>query len=281
MTIYRDVRSAGGRLTRTVRRQARRTLADYRQRRRGGAVRVEAGGRGNLVCDPVFVLCSPRSGSTLLRAILNTHSQICAPHELHLGMAQVRANGKRPLESWKALGFTQGQMENILWDRMLHLLLAESGKQIIVDKTPAYVLNWKRIAKHWPHARYIHLRRHPLRIVESRAAARPDQTTDFQISRTLLYCTKLDEARAALPGPTLRYEDLTTDPAGQMQRVCSYLGVEWEPQMLHYRQEDFRVGRGDWSDNIRSGQIVPAKPAPPIEQVPVDLRGVAIAWGYG
>src|SRR3712207_4275572 len=37
-----------------------------------------------LVTAPTFVLCSVRSGSTLLRVLLNSHSQIHAPHELHL-----------------------------------------------------------------------------------------------------------------------------------------------------------------------------------------------------
>lgn len=43
-----------------------------------------------LVESPVFVLCSVRSGSTLLRVLLNSHSRIRAPHELHLRHLRVR-----------------------------------------------------------------------------------------------------------------------------------------------------------------------------------------------
>ncbi len=241
---------------------------------------VTDAGHTNLVPDPVFLLSSPRSGSTLLRSILNSHSRICAPHEPHFQDLQVRPRHDYALAAWKALGHSPRAMEGILWDRMLHLLLEDSGKDIIVEKTPQNVLEWKRLADQWPQARYIHLRRHPLRIVESREAARPDQTRDFQVMRTAKYCAKLDEARAALPGPTIRYEDLTANPVPELERICRYLRVDFEPAMLAYRQDDFVVGRGDWGDKIRSGRIQPSLPTPPLGDVPVDLRSVAIAWGY-
>src|SRR5215207_5047779 len=44
-------------------------------------LRTAAGDR--LLVAPAFVLSSVRSGSTLLRVLLATHSQIHAPHELH------------------------------------------------------------------------------------------------------------------------------------------------------------------------------------------------------
>lgn len=278
MTTRQEVRAVGGRFGRAARRRlvALAPGQPRRSRRPGGALT----GSDNLV-DPVFVLCSPRSGSTLLRVILGTHSQILAPRELHLRDAQVRSATPYAARTWKGLGFTPRDLEDLLWDRTLHLLLVSSGKSIIVDKTPQNVLDWKRIARKWPKARYIHLRRHPWRIVESRSASRPDQTLAFHIRRTAAYGKKLDAARDALPGPTVRYEDLTTDPARQVQRVCDYLGVAWEPAMLAYGQDDFVKGWGDWSDKIHSGKIHPSPPAPPIGEVPVDLRGLAISWGYG
>ena len=37
-----------------------------------------------LVPQPVFLLSYLRSGSTMMRMVLNSHSQICAPLEMHL-----------------------------------------------------------------------------------------------------------------------------------------------------------------------------------------------------
>ena len=52
--------------------------AGHRRRR----VRLQPGDR--LLEPPVFVMCTLRSGSTLLRVLLDSHSQIHCPHELHL-----------------------------------------------------------------------------------------------------------------------------------------------------------------------------------------------------
>jgi len=47
-----------------------------------------------LVEAPVFVICTLRSGSTLLRVPLDSHSQIRSPHELHLRYVSVHFDQK-------------------------------------------------------------------------------------------------------------------------------------------------------------------------------------------
>ena len=44
--------------------------------------RLRSGDR--LVESPGFVMCTLRSGSTLLRVMLDSHSQVHCPHEIHL-----------------------------------------------------------------------------------------------------------------------------------------------------------------------------------------------------
>src|SRR5579875_148674 len=127
-----------------------------------------------LVPAPVFVLSSVRSGSTLLRMILDSHSEICAPHEMHLGSLRVSAGTWFTEQALKQDGLKPVDLENLLWDRLLHLTLARSGKRVIVDKTPTNLLMWRRIASAWPHARFVFLTRHPLRIAESLCRTRPD-----------------------------------------------------------------------------------------------------------
>ena len=58
-----------------------------RSPRRHSVAEVRSGDR--LVAAPVFILCTLRSGSTLLRVLLNSHSQIHGPHELHLRYVSV------------------------------------------------------------------------------------------------------------------------------------------------------------------------------------------------
>jgi hypothetical protein len=82
---------------------------------------------------------------------------------------------------------------------------------------------------------------------------------------------------------TVRYEDITADPARELQRVCAYLGVPWEPGMVDYGAHDhgrFKSGLGDWADKIKTGKIQPAPPPPPIEDIPAPLLPACRAWGY-
>jgi Sulfotransferase family len=96
------------------------------------------------------------------------------------------------------------------------------------------------------------------------------------------YLSALREARRALPGLTVRYEDLTTDPGREARRLCEFLEVPYEPAMVQYGGRDhgeLRFGLGDWTDKIRSGTVQPARPLPDIELPPV-LRELAADLGY-
>lgn len=181
------------------------------------------------------------------------------------------------------LGLDKDELEHLLWDRVLHLQLQRSGKSVIVDKTPANVLMWKRLRRGWPRARYVFLLRDPASIVESVVSRRADGDRAAATLEVLDYAEHLDAARAALRGVTIRYEDLTADPARTMQTVCAHLHVPWEPAMLDYGRFDhgaFRPFAGDWSETIRSGIIQPARISAPSDNVDPAIRAVARGWGY-
>lgn len=236
-----------------------------------------------LVQSPVFVICGTRSGSTLLRVLLDSHSRICAPHEMHLGDITCKPGHKHTVRSLEQLGLDGDDLGNLLWDRVLHRELLRSGKSIIVDKTPQNVFRRQRIAAMWPNARYLFLLRHPVSIARSVADKEHGQPTPAQLARLNEYGTAIEAARAELTGPTVRYEELTADPAGVLTRLCDWLGVTFEPGMLDYGSSDhgnFRGGIGDWSKNIRSGQVQPAKPLPDPSEVPAELTDLCRAWGY-
>ncbi|WP_155058301.1 sulfotransferase family protein [Streptomyces blattellae] len=236
-----------------------------------------------LVPEPVFVLSSVRSGSTLLRVLLNSHPQIRAPHEMHLRTLSVDLNKQYTKKAMAELDLDQRELEYLLWDRILHRELVRSGKRIIVDKTPGNAAVWERLQEGWPKARFIFLLRHPASMVSSLINNRPDRDTDQTIREVLTYIEAVEAARTALPGLTVRYEDLTERPEAVTREICEYIGVPWTPKMLDYRKNDhgpFVPFIGDWSENIKSGKVQKARPLPDAEDVPAALRDIARAWGY-
>lgn len=237
-----------------------------------------------LVPDPVFVLSSVRSGSTLLRVLLNSHPKIRAPHEMHLRTLSVNLTKPYTAKAMSELGLDQRELEYLLWDRIMHRELVRSGKQVIVDKTPGNAGVWERLHEGWPQARYLFLLRHPASMVSSLINGRPDRDLDATVREVRTYVDAVEAARTHLDGLTVRYEELTEKPEQVTREVCAYLGVEWTAKMLDYRKGDhgpFVPFIGDWSDNIKSGKIQKARPLPEPEDVPPALRDITRAWGYG
>jgi sulfotransferase family protein len=279
------------RASRELRRIARTARARWqaRQARRlivpGALLPAHGAGEGadpfRLVPAPVFLLSSIRSGSTLMRVVLNSHSQICAPHELHLRQVSVELPTPNAVAGMKEAGLSPRDLENLLWDRVLHLELLKSGKSVIVDKTPQNIFEWQRLLLVWPQARYILLLRHPVRIFESMRRAWPEDDLAGHYTLTTRYARLLAEARDQLPNITVRYEDFVAEPVRTTQDVCAYLGVPWEEGMLRYADREhgrFRGRLGDWSPTLRSGVIRP--PQPPPEVVPDELQEACRLLGY-
>ncbi|WNI18825.1 sulfotransferase family protein [Actinacidiphila sp. ITFR-21] len=240
-------------------------------------------GADRLVPSPVFILSPIRSGSTLLRCILDTHSRIRAPHELHLADVAVRLSSPHAELAVKTSGLTVPEIEHLLWDRMLHRELVLSGKDVVVDKTPDNLMLWRRLAECWPRARYVFLVRHPLHILESALAGIPDQSPAEIEKMVAAYLRELAAARRELPGPTVRYEDLTADTETVVRRVCAHLDVPWEPGMLAYGTVDhgpFVPGIGDFTEKIRSGVVLPGRGLPADSEVPPGLIAACRAFGY-
>jgi hypothetical protein len=259
--------------------ELRKAGAAARRRRRlpGG----EPGDR--LLRAPAFVMCSVRSGSTLLRVLLNSHSKIHSPQELHLRDLAVKVKTDYAAKALSELGLDDEQMRFLLWDRLLHRELAAAGKELLVNKTPNDVFISDLIARCWPDARFIYLLRHPGAIARSRQETRPQDTADRNARMVLRYGNAIEEARAARPGITVRYEDLTEDPRAATQQICSYLGVHWEPSMLEYGRFDhgrLKPGLGDWKEKIKSGAVQAPDPPPPLEEIHPALHELCVAWGY-
>jgi hypothetical protein len=236
-----------------------------------------------LLTQPVFVLSSIRSGSSLLRVMLNTHSAIHSPHELHLGGISVDLRGRFVTPAMDEIGMDSVQLQYLLWDRLLHRELVRHGKRVMVNKTPSDAFRWRRILECWPDARFIFLLRHPAAITDSWAKRRPDWTRDRVAQDVLRYMVAVQDARAKRGGLTLKYEDITIDPEREMKRVCEYIDVDWEPSMVDYGQGEhgtFEAGLGDWGERIRSGRVQPVGRLPTRDETPAALIGISTQWGY-
>lgn len=237
-----------------------------------------------LLRQPVFLLAPVRSGSTLLRLLLNAHSELHAPHELHFRRLEVHATTGPAERSMALLDLPPADLEHLLWDRLLHRELARSGKAFLVEKTPSNAFVYRRLVACWPDARFVFQLRHPASIARSWHEADPGRrTADQALYDALRYMNAVERARKELSGHTVRYEELTTDPAATLKDVCAFLGIDYEPDMLHYGDpgaDALPKGLGDWREKIRSGRVQPCRDLPAPDTIPEPLHEICAAWGY-
>lgn len=234
--------------------------------------------------SPIFVLSCERSGSTLLRVVLDSHSEITAPHEQHLRQLQVEVP-PHAARAMADLHFLPIDLANLLWDRMLHIRLQMSGKAHIADKTPHSLQEWRRLREFWPKARFIVLRRHPQRVFESLCGAWPATKPEKLAVRVAERMDNLLDAISGLGSAAFQvsYERLTHGPARVAEEICAHLGVDYEPEMIDYaraRTRTYERGLGDWSDKIVNGVIVPDKAMPTREEIEDVLVPYVERLGY-
>jgi hypothetical protein len=211
--------------------------------------------------DLAFILSPIRSGSTLLRAILDSNPEVCAPHELHLGDVKVECQSPYAQKAMGALGLDDEQLATLFCNHLYWLILQGTGKRLLVDKSPTNLLIWPKLISRWPAARYILLKRDPAAIARSVLGMGDGRLPEQAVDHVVRSVNLLAEVEAALPDAlVVHYERLVDDPAGEVTRVCSHLGVDYRPSMLEYgggASGPFVYGLGDWSDKIRSGTIQP------------------------
>jgi hypothetical protein len=218
----------------------------------------------------LFVISAPRSGSTMLERMLESHSQILGgpePHLLtplaHLGVWE--KVDKAPYDHILAAKSQRLFVEKLpnkqqdYWDAcraycdvLYGRYLSTSHKSICLDKTPAYALVLPFIAKVFPDAKYVVLTRHPLATFASYANSffdgnyRAAQEFNPLLNRyvpALAAFLRRDDVAAL----HVRYEDLVRDPESWMQRISSHIGVDYEPETIHYGKQgaEKREGLGD------------------------------------
>ncbi len=210
----------------------------------------------------LFVIGSPRSGSTMLQRMIGSHSKIFTHPEPHL-MTPLAHLGyfhnveKAPYDHINAAkatrefvdGLPHGEQDYVdacraytdtLYGRMLS---TNDQAAVFLDKTPAYALITDFITRLYPQARYVALTRHPLAILSSFANSFFEG--DFQAAYNFnpildRYVPAIARFIRQQRDNTLhvRYEDAVSDPDTHLRRIFEFVGLEHEPQAIQYGDFD-------------------------------------------
>jgi hypothetical protein len=190
---------------------------------------------------PIFVVGCQRSGTTLLRLVLDSHPAIACGPETRFLESMTRIVG----EDWPRLArygpSRQAWLDSIAdWFGGLQSDYAASrGKVRWADKTPRYALIMDFLDQMFPDAQFIHVIRDPRDVVLSHRKRFGYVAALKAIRKWPTYVATARATGERLgPGRYLevRYEDLVSDNEHQLRRVFEFLGEPWDPIVLQYDQ---------------------------------------------
>jgi hypothetical protein len=232
-------------------------------------------GPGDAEAPPApFIVGVGRSGTTLLRLMLDAHPELTIPPETHFVPELIEECAGRPrspeqlveiissARQWGDFGLERDELAarfrsadpldagNAL--RAFYGLYRERiGKPRWGDKTPIYVESMLEIQGALPEARFVHLIRDGRDVALSRMRrALGEPPPVWRIAEN--WKRRIETARqdaAELPHYLeIRYEDLVRETEPTLRAVCEYSELPWDPAMLEYHhraEERLREMAGD------------------------------------
>lgn len=214
---------------------------------------------------PIFVIGAQRSGTSLLRRILDSHSRITCPPESKfiLPLSRVLTDAKS-LAGWDSMGFDKQEVDRAMGRFVRSFFDAYAraqGKARWAEKTPNYV---DCLPELWdmfgPDVQFIYILRHGLDVANSLADPHRhypaiDEFMDeaggnAPVAAGLFWADKNRKIRAfqaehPQAGHVIRYEQLTTDPESALKPLFDFLGEPWEPDVIDYDKFPHHAGFGD------------------------------------
>lgn len=200
----------------------------------------------------VFIVGSPRSGTTWLQRLLATHPNVRTGQESDLFDAYIGPQ----LRAWRrdldpaisgrsAIGLgcylTEADFRRLLREYMLKLLEPMVGSlgpsQLFLEKTPSHALYIPEIVEMLPESRIIHVLRDGRDVTASLLASAKSWGANWAPRKARdaarMWAVHVEAARRAassLPKEQfleVRYERLYETPVPSLKRVCEFLGIDW------------------------------------------------------
>lgn len=218
--------------------------------------------------NPVpFIVGVNRSGTTLLRMMLDAHPELAMPPETHFipALSEELKTHKRagaPMtpeqvtdflvahRRWGDFGLDPDELLASLRDQkkmrpkfilraFYGLYAKKQGKSRCGDKTPGYVKQMGIVQRSLPEARFIHLIRDGRDVALSREGRISSEEMSVE-RHALIWKRRINRARRQVRRleyyVEVRYEDLVRDPEQALRKICEFIELPYDPAMLDYHE---------------------------------------------
>ncbi|MFV0258274.1 MAG: sulfotransferase family protein [Acidimicrobiales bacterium] len=216
--------------------------------------------------QPILLVGAERSGSTMLRLMLDSHPEIAFGEEFEWAVQQIADDGSWPdMAAFKACletsrpfqtsGFVVDETKTYpdLISSFLEQRRAAKGAEI-VGATVHF--GFEKALKLWPDAKLIHLLRDPRDVAPSCVAMGWAGNLWFGLDA---WIDAEDEWSRVLSGLhddqhiTVRFEELLVDHLNVLSEICRFVGVTYHEHMLDYATTtDYELPQPDRAQGWRT-----------------------------
>ncbi|ARS26811.1 tetratricopeptide repeat-containing sulfotransferase family protein [Sphingomonas sp. KC8] len=210
---------------------------------------AERHGHGCNADDAIFIIGMPRSGSTLVEQILDSHPMVEGAGELfelqQLVAGIIDRSGSKTSIAEAAARLDAKELCD-LGQRYLDSTrrYRRSARRFFIDKMPS---NWQYVALIQlilPRAKIIDVRRHPLACCLSSFSTYFSLRTSFPTSLEEIgryyrnYVNMMDHMDMVHPGRVYRlyYERLVENPEKEIRGLLAHLGLPFDPACLNFHE---------------------------------------------
>lgn len=198
------------------------------------------------VRQPLLLVGAERSGSTLLRLMMDGHSRIAFHKEFEFAVDKVGDDGTRPnlpnyvdwLRTVRNFNNTGLQIDKSLssYDELIHSFLRQkqANKANIGATVHRHLLRLRYL---FSDAYYLHLLRDPRDVALSNVAMGWAGNAYHGVNRWIEIEREWDQLVKTLPRSRwieVHYEELVVKPVAVLQRICDWIGEAYDPAMLDY-----------------------------------------------
>lgn len=196
-----------------------------------------------------------RSGTTVLREMMNRHSRIAVGPETAIlcdipNAKRLSVEWRMPVNEVRRLIDTSDSIVRFA-EAFFRRYAKDQGKPRWADKTPRNIRSIGRLLQQFPRCRFIHiirdgrdvacsLRTHP------KTAIRHGKLMPNSVNKPIDECIRrwVEDVSAGLPFQShsrvleVRYEDVARDPTSVMKSICNFVGETFEPAMVQGDQSN-------------------------------------------
>ncbi len=216
----------------------------------------------------VFVVGCGRSGTTVLRTVLDSHPDLAVSHEGRFvyPLSRHRDRYQRPegfaVDRFAAdlladravrtnLGFDEADVATALGGppirdysdavrRIFAYYAGRAGKGRYGDKMPAYVLHMPALAALFPEARFVHIIRDGRDVALSTMAIEGNRFDVLALALNWKARVRTGRSDGRALGPAryheIRYESLIAEPETLVTTLCGFLELAFDPAMLRFSE---------------------------------------------